>query len=245
MNFTYCAYEKLINSLRINGYETASYENWSKYDRCAILRHDIDYSIEKSLVMARIENKLRVKSTYFVLLTGDFYNVFSKRNSEMLCEISDMGHDLGLHFDETRYPSNNRIENRITQECDLLAEAIGKPIAIVSMHRPSKEILDRDLHLRGIINSYSKVFFKDFKYLSDSRRRWREPIDDVIASRKFDKLHILTHAFWYNEKETDLYGSVKKFVDGASSDRYRYLSENIMNLEQILQDTYYKKDNGS
>ena len=51
-----------------------------------------------------------------------------------------------------------------------------------------------------MINSYGQTFFHDFKYLSDSRRRWREPVEEIIRSGTYDRLHILTHAFWYHKQ---------------------------------------------
>lgn len=76
--FTYQGYAGMILSLQQNGYEISDYHNWQYVERPAILRHDIDNSPEKALQLAKLEKKLSVRSTYFVLLTSDFYNVFSK-----------------------------------------------------------------------------------------------------------------------------------------------------------------------
>ena len=77
MNFTYKDYQALIGLLRENGYAFSSYVNYPGKGKCVILRHDIDYSLEQAVKLARIEKDLGVRSTYFVLLTCDFYNVFS------------------------------------------------------------------------------------------------------------------------------------------------------------------------
>ena len=37
----------------------------------------------------------------------------------------------------------------------------------------------------GMINGYGKVYFKEFKYLSDSRRWWREPVEEIIESGQY------------------------------------------------------------
>lgn len=104
------------------------------------------------------------------------------------------------------------------------------------MHRPSKNILGADLEIRGIINSYSSLFFENFKYISDSRRRWRENIDEIIDSDKYERLHILTHAFWYNEEEKSLNESVNEFINGANVDRYHTMMTNITDLESIMKE---------
>ena len=187
MLFTYEAYETLIDLLRKHGYTVSSYRNWQMATRCVILRHDIDYDPAKAIEMAKLEQRLGVQSTYFALLTSDFYNAFSKESGEMFREISACGHEIGLHFDEVRYPElagdADAVREKIIQECRLLEAAAGREITIVSMHRPSKAILEADLEIPGIINSYGSVYFKGFKYLSDSRRRWREPVEDIISSK--------------------------------------------------------------
>lgn len=179
-------------------------------------------------------------STFFVLLTSDFYNVFSLKSIRGLDRILDNGSMLGLHFDEMRYPDDTgnpeRITDRILKEKAALEQALGIEIRTVSMHRPSKEIIKADLHIPGMINSYGDEFFNGFKYLSDSRRRWREPVEDIIRSRRYDKLHILTHAFWYNGKELDITESVSRFVNNANHDRYLSMADNITDIESIMEE---------
>lgn len=76
--------------------------------------------------------------------------------------------------------------------------------------------------------------FKEFKYVSDSRRRWREDVMEIIQSGKYDKLHILTHAFWYSDEEKDLKTTIKEFVNQGNIDRYHILDKNITDLKSIL-----------
>lgn len=237
MTFSYDGYRSLLALIREHHYPIISYRNWDDFDRCVILRHDIDTDIKKALKMARLEVEEGVVSTYFVLLTSDFYNVFSKQNAEMLQEILSLGHDIGLHFDEVRYPECTSIEavkKKIQYEVGTLEKAIGSKIHAVSMHRPSKLIMDADLKIEGLINFYGKVFFKEFKYLSDSRRRWREPVEDIIKSEKFDRLQILTHAFWYDEQEYNLHDSVSGFINSGNRDRYHFMQSNFTDLESVM-----------
>ena len=177
MNFTYRAYKSLLDNLQKTGYSFVNYHNWYDYEKCVILRHDIDQDISKAVHLANIEKNEGVESTYFVLLTSDFYNVFSKESSEGLKRILDCGHEIGLHFDEVRYPEAegdvDKISELIQKEAYFLGQAIGKKISTVSMHRPSKGLLEANIEIPGIINSYRKTFFKEFKYLSDSRRSQR------------------------------------------------------------------------
>lgn len=148
------------------------------------------------------------------------------------------GHTIGLHFDEVRYPEIagdiGAIRHKILEEKKLLESAINSQVKVVSMHRPSKMVLDADLEIPGIINSYSQKFFREFKYLSDSRRRWRESVDKIIDTEKYNKLHILTHAFWYNEEEIDIHDSVLGFINGGNQKRYHFMKSNITDLDSII-----------
>ena len=102
------------------------------------------------------------------------------------------------------------------------------------MHRPSKAALEADYQIPGIVNSYGKTFFHEFKYLSDSRRCWREPVEDIVRSEAYDRLHILTHAFWYHDIEQDISQTVKDFVCSANQERYQQMAENITNIDSIF-----------
>lgn len=104
------------------------------------------------------------------------------------------------------------------------------------MHRPSQAALEADCSIPGVVNSYGKTFFRDFKYLSDSRRRWREPVEEIIRSGTYDRLHILTHAFWYREEEEDISRTVGDFIRAANRERYRQMADNITDLPSIVRE---------
>lgn len=248
MNFTYDAYRSLLKKISEQGYQFSDYKNWKKTGRCVILRHDIDNDIEKAVRLALIEGSGGVTSTYFVLLTSDFYNVFSKKSSDGLKLIAAHGHSIGLHFDEVCYPeiSGNveAIKEKIKEEAEVLSRAIGSRVDIVSMHRPSSFVLEADIKIPGMINSYGQKFFKEFKYLSDSRRRWREPVEEIIESEKYERIHILTHPFWYHETEENIQETVSDFINNGNYARYQSMEQNITDLESIMaKNEVLKKEN--
>ena len=55
----------------------------------------------------------------------------------------------------------------------------------------------------GLLNAYDPYFYDGFKYVSDSMMRWREPADEYIREKKFDKLQVLTHPIWYQDKQLE------------------------------------------
>ncbi len=126
------------------------------------------------------------------------------------------------------------VENVIRREINLLADVLECEIKSVSMHRPSLKTLHANYHLGNIVNSYSTEFFSGFKYVSDSRRRWREDVCEIIKSREYDRLHILTHAFWYNVVEKNIKQSILEFIGNAELERKIALSKNITDLDEII-----------
>ena len=239
MRFTYNSYKELLNLLQVHGYEFISYHNHQEHPRGVILRHDIDNSLEAAIKLGEIEASYGVSSTYFVLLRSDFYNVFTKKTTGALKTLQTLKHEIGLHFDEAFYGCPMNPEDAIyaiQKEAKLLSAAIDTEVTTVSMHRPSKEILKADLHIPGIINSYGSTFFHGFKYLSDSRRRWREPVDEIICSEQYEKLHILTHAFWYHDDEQSIEESIRNYIECAKHDRYSQMKDNITDLESIIEE---------
>lgn len=236
MEFTYDAYREMLFLLREHQYRPCGYFDYEDSGKCVILRHDIDYSVERALTLAQLEHDEGVRSTYFALLRTDFYNPSSKNVTDMLRQIHAMGHEVGLHFDEAAYPdcTAEELPALLKREARLLSDICDIPIRSFSMHRPNHITLEKNLHADGLVNSYGQEFFHNFKYLSDSRKNWREPVLDVIRSDEYARLHILTHAFWYREKDEDIKQRISCFIREAKMDRYSYMKSNIRDLGSIL-----------
>lgn len=238
MLFTYAGYIQLLNLLKENDYEIADYYNWKEYDKCVILRHDVDNDMAQALSMAQIEYEQGMKSTYFVLLTSNFYNLYSNRNRGILREIKDMGHTIGLHFDEMAYPEDagnaEKIVQNIRKELNILSEIMQNDVTVFSYHRPTKAILDANIKMKDAVNSYGNIFFRQFKYLSDSRMHWRAPVMDIVQEGLYSRLHILTHPFWYQNEDRNMKSVLYNFVKRASVERYEDLNDNFTNLVEIM-----------
>ena len=89
MNFTYEDYEKMIELLWKKGYSFCNYKETYTEKKVCVLRHDVDTDIGAALKFAQIEKKLGVKSTYFILSRSDFYNPYSKQNTDRIHKIHE------------------------------------------------------------------------------------------------------------------------------------------------------------
>lgn len=238
VKFTYEAYIELLKLLMANGYQFTGYRNWKTAEKSVILRHDVDMCLEKAVRMSEIEKELiGGGSTYFVLLTSDFYNVYSKASRRCIREIIQNGGRIGLHFDEMQYEASDEeaLKERILEELETLSNVVGMRVDAVSMHRPSQQILSSNIDIPEVVNSYAPCYFKQMKYLSDSRRHWREEVDRIISAAEYPHLHILTHPFWYMDgEEKSLHWTLREAVLGASVKYYDCLNENFRDLESEL-----------
>lgn len=237
MEFTYNAYQNLIGLLREKGYTFCNYHNYTQTGRSVIVRHDIDMDIGKAVKMGELESQMGISSTYFVLVTSNFYNIFSKRNQDMLRSLVGMGHEVGLHFDEAKYDAaKDDPVQAMETEAELLEHCLGCEVTSVSMHRPSAATLEADYRVRNgrIVNSYGREFFHNHKYVSDSRRNWREDVIGIVESGAYDRLHVLTHPFWYDEEEKSAKEELKWFCESRIDVCYGDMRDNVRDIEEFL-----------
>jgi hypothetical protein len=226
----------MIELLKQNHYVISDYLNHHQHTKVCILRHDIDYDLNKALEMAIFESENRVKSTYFILMSSDFYNVFSKRSLSVIKKIHSLGHEIGLHFDETKYEIHNQEKfiKYAEDEMNLLKKITGLEIHAISMHRPSQLTLQSNYKFISSINSYSFVFFRDFKYLSDSRMNWKKNVLDIISSNSYNKLHILIHPFWYSQEPESTKAKILAFIHLGNFNRFNFFTENFTDLNEFV-----------
>jgi len=230
-NFTLKHYEDICNIITKSQYKICFFNNYSSdFKNVLILRHDVDQSLEQSIKIANIESNYNIRSTFFIWLRSPFYNIFEKKYSDIIYEIINLGHQIGLHFDESSYKIENEIDlnNYIEKEINLIQTYFNINIYAVSMHRPSKWLLNNDVKFDKYINTYAKRFFRDFKYFSDSRRQWKEGcICKKVNVNKYDKLHILIHPFWWIDKDISFNKRMSYFIKDKINKLETDLENNI------------------
>ena len=242
MDFTYEEYKRIITLLKEQKYQFTGYLNEYADSKNVILRHDVDLSLDKALEFAKFENSLGVTSTYYILLSSYWYNIIDPASVKMIKAISELGHDIGLHFDESKYAFEtdstwkDSITAAIVEEARLMRTILGDSIEIasVSMHIPSSKTLGADLQIDGLINSYGKDFFENWKYVSDSNMNWREDVFDIIRSGDYSRLHILTHPFWYEEQVREKKEKVEEYINIHRTKCYREMKVVVPELDALL-----------
>ena len=226
--FTLENYEKIIKLALDQKFKFISFEDDFKENRKDVLwRHDVEFSPKVALEFAKIENKYGVKSTYFVQLHSPYYNTFEKAISNILLEIKDLGHHIGLHFDPHYYNINTEKElnNFIVLDKHYLENVFNWSIKVFSFHDTNPFILScEDFKYGGIINVYSSFFKKKYNYCADSTGFWRyEILDEVLKDENIKHLQILTHdAMWTKNVLSPRKRIMKSIQDNAERLRKNY-----------------------
>jgi hypothetical protein len=187
----------------------------------ALWRHDIDFSPQRALALARIEAKMRVVASYFVLLGSAFYNPFEGAVSDVLREIAALGHDLGLHYDAHAIdgPTDHHVE-RIGFEANALSRHLGVPFRSFSLHNPS---VSPDVQLdnpsyAGLMNASASALRTQFTYVSDSNGRWRhESLEDVLDNPASVRVYALTHPEWWTPESIPPNARVHRCIEGRAT----------------------------
>lgn len=249
MDFTYDEYRTILSKVVDKGYVFSQYDNYEDNEKSVILRHDVDMSITDAKKFAEIESEFDSSccSVYFFLITSDFYNLFSKESIDSIDRILSLGHSVGLHFDETKYFtdggwSNEEIIEKILYEKDIMERMLGVGIDSISMHRPSPKTLESDLVVPGMVNTYSQPFFTKIKYVSDSYHRWREDVFSIIESAAYDRLHILTHPFWYHEDSLSRKEAFEKYLKDGYDYRYTLIENNVLPPNTTLEQSFKEEE---
>lgn len=196
-DFTLDKYRDLCNAILVSGYLTTTVvDHLTKgieSDKFVILRHDVDKMPQNALEMAKIENELGIRSTYYFRTTK---NVLKP---DIIRQISDIGHEIGYHY-ETLVKANGDAKHAIDifeKELSTLRDICE--IKTICMHGNSFSKWDNrdlwksyDFRDYGIIGeAYLSINFEQILYLSDSGGSWDNSkirIKDTVSSNSLKSL---------------------------------------------------------
>jgi hypothetical protein len=190
-------YNLLLKSCKDSNYDFVDFCQINQTTKKSIvIRHDIDFSPMLALKMAKTEHEMGVKSTYFFMPRSPFYNLFTRTNNEVVKEVLELGHNIGLHYDEGYAAREGSLQELIDKEIKMLENNFDIKIAVVSFHQPSERIISNEISISQI-NTYDNKYFKDIKYLSDSNMNFKEDPISIITSSMFEKIQLLIHPMWW------------------------------------------------
>ena len=202
-DFTLQIYKQLCELIqqRVTPVSVAEYLNHSP-PHAAIIRHDIDKKPLNALLIAEIEKKLGIHSTFYFRTTPDVFKV------DVMEKIRSMGHEIGFHYEVL-----DKAKGDVKKAIEIFENELPLfpfDIKTICMHgNPLTPWVNKDLWTDfnfkkyGILGeAYLSINFLDFYYFSDTGRSWngRYSVKDYSES---------PHA--YNENITNT-EKLKEFI---------------------------------
>ena len=215
--FDYSAYVKLLKAIRTKNTNLCfnDFPLKENIGRYFILRHDVDFSPEAALEMAKIERENGFKATYFLLFSSPYYNLFSEEYCSFPKELIKLGHEVGLHYDVnvlSRIDEGKKKELSV-EKVRLLERLSGKKIRSIAMHNPSISGKDFFRKYPGLINGYDEKFTKEISYLSDSSGVWRDPKASLLWEGQIpEKIQLLIHPIFWDHEDADRAVRIDNFI---------------------------------
>ncbi|MGE5329814.1 MAG: hypothetical protein ACM3KR_09940 [Deltaproteobacteria bacterium] len=222
-DFTESNYRKILILAKKN-YNFISFEDYRKEGKNILWRHDIDFSVHRAFKLASIELEEKIKSTFFIHLHNDYYNALESEVSELIRNIINMGHEIGLHFDTSFYCLKSKdvleLERYLRIEKEFLEAVFNKEIKVFSFHNPD---INEDWtkvgneEIAGMINTYSDYFKKKFGYCSDSNGYWRHKrLGDILELAQDERLQVLTHPECWTPDVMSPRDRISRCIDGRT-----------------------------
>lgn len=222
----YDLYRQILSDIKKSG-KLMDYSDAREVNEFVILRHDVEFSMERAYKMAQIENEEQVSSTYFVQISNNAYNAFSDRNKKRIAEIKDMGHVIGLHYHLEGETDPLKVRDGIRDQLRIMSELLGFPVERFSIHRPIRQVYYNMIPIEGVINAYSSEYFTlldadsdgnidetklEVKYIADSRHQWNYGYPDQETLKKYKKIQLLIHPDFWSEEGLDAEHNFRKMI---------------------------------
>ena len=224
--FSYAEYRNIITLVKQNLPIMDFSEVSEEINSFCVLRHDIEFSIDRALKMARIEHDdLGIHSTYTVQLRNNTYNALSQKNIEAIGEIEEMGHYIGLHQNPPSDIPDDHLVDYIMKDIETLEHYYGFEVDRYAFHRYGSNpgILEKYVEVPDKINCYAEDFFHYFSgekpedlrvhYLADSNHDWKygHPFN-VDYWDLPQKMQLLTHPYSWTENGYENISNFTKLI---------------------------------
>ena len=177
-DFTLSIYERLLNTILKQGYTIITFSEYLQSSddmkKVVILKHDVDKKPHNAFKLARIENSLGIKASYYFRILKISYD------ETVIREIVKQGHEIGYHYEDLALAQGDYKQASVSFENNLNKLRQFYPVKTVCMHgsplsKWDNRFLWQEYNYRdfGIIGDpYFDIDFNRVLYLTDTGRRW-------------------------------------------------------------------------
>lgn len=189
-DFTLSAYEEYLKELKHSFSLILKFDEFLKKETIpqsfCIIRHDVDRRPGNALLMAQIEKSMGIKSTYYFRVKPHVFK------PDIIRRISDMGHEVGYHY-ECLSDSKGDIKAALENfETNLIKLKEIVPVHTISMHgspmsrfdnrdiwreKENHDLLSDKYSILGEV--YLDIDYSEIAYISDTGRNWSSESSNV------------------------------------------------------------------
>jgi hypothetical protein len=208
--FSFADYSRVLRAFLADGYAVTGFQDYLDNPRARhlVLRHDIDNDIQQARRVARLDAEAGCSSAFFLRVHARGYNLLSLSSLEAIREMTDLGHEVGLHLEGGIGDIvGGSMDEWADRQRAVFEAATGRELTGFSVHEPARmggiEYADTLLARWAAPVRYhayeSKFTTPTMKYLSDSSGNWREGHFGHWVG-KAPLIQVLTHPFWWFER---------------------------------------------
>lgn len=195
LDFTFQKYKQILETIKENNYHVYTIydyfnnnRNNTLVDKYIILRHDVDGNVPNALKMAKLENSLGITATYYIRMKGVLFN------PEVVKKISDLGHEIGYHYEHMPDANGDIEESKVIFEKNLSKLRNITKVNTVCMHgRPFSKYDSRDFwnyykleDYDLVAEPYLNIDYSDKFYFTDTGQAWdnyKFNLRDIVDSK--------------------------------------------------------------
>jgi len=220
------AYGAMLQSLQREGWTHRSLADLvDSGGRDLYLRHDIDAELYLLEPFLDAERASGATATYFLMLESPFYNLASPEGRRIVRRIGADGHAFGLHFFGELHAdlTPDQLAEEIHGQTDYLGRAVGADVGVFSFHQPTQPMLDLQLAIPGLVNTYHAETMRDLTYVSDTNMGWRPAPPHELLVGDVRRAQMLVHPLWWLMDAPTPSGRWRQVLDGLSVAHARHL----------------------
>ena len=179
LDFTLKKYEVLCQVIAGSGYQILTIAEYIKNQpglgNILVLRHDVDRYPVNALMMAELEHRFGICSTYYFRHTS---NVFKP---SIIQRIAGLGHEIGYHYETLSKAHGDFDEAMRLFELELRDFRTITKVQTISMHGvPLSPFDNRDLWQKNdfskfdlVGEAYLSIDYQRMQYFTDTGRTWQ------------------------------------------------------------------------
>jgi len=156
-------------------------------NRICILRHDVDRGINCALKTAELENKMKIRASYYFRYPKTF-------KKDVIEKIQNLGHEIGYHYETLAKAKGDMFKARDLFKKELQDFREIAPVSTIAAHGSPASKWDnkkmwadfnfKDFNILG--EAYLSVDFDEVFYITDTGRGWNRSqanIRDTVVTK--------------------------------------------------------------